>query len=883
MNAVQMKRTTAIWGGVFSLLASGATRIYSMNMGLHNKASSVSMLPDLGLVGSLIRYRTSVNFEYLLDKWRGYSHDGPAAAIRIRRFHVWALTIIAVLLLCTTHDAERLQAQTTLTDRQILEALYDATGGANWTDNSGWKGPGAVCTWYGIRCESNEVRVLSLRGNNLLGPIPSELGNLSGLERLILAENQLTGSIPSSLGQLTSLTFLSLWANQLTDPIPSELGNLQNLTQLWINRNNLSGPIPPELGTLSGLERLSLAANQLTGSIPPELGDLANLTHLWINGNNLSGSIPPELGNLSGLERLSLAANQLTGSIPPELGNLSSLEGLSLAENQLTGPIPPELGNLSSLEGLSLAENQLTGSIPSSLGQLTSLTFLSLWGNRLAGSIPSELGRLSSLERLNLSDNQLTGSIPSWLGQLTSLTLLSLWTNQLTGPIPSELGNLTNLTGLYLGRNRLTGSIPASLGQLTLLTFLGLFTNQLTGSIPSELGSLTSLQRLNLSNNQLTGPIPSELGDLTNLTQLWINGNNLSGSIPPELGNLSSLERLNLAHNQLTGDVPDLNNVPLSWLGLGGNDLNLSWDTFASTGPVNLETKSNSMERLYLNDSGIEGEIPDWVGDVHTHLAMLWLQNNSLTGQIPANFANLTELADLRLAGNMLTGNLDALTGLTYVTVSATEALSNRGLSTQVGGTSSLVKITLPEDADATRSIVRLTAPQTPDLEDIHIPSHNRYAGILSLLTEVSALDITLYLRDDRGIRVDGTPDAPTVVCFAVPATYADQEVVVLKFDSDDWEYLESADPPSGFHPGTGSIAVCGMTESLSLFVPAVVEVTPGGAAVPTAMPEEEPTPPDTGGSVPSGSGLLIFVIFGVALTFVGVSLTKAFRKRGLI
>ena len=92
---------------------------------------------------------------------------------------------------------------------------------------------------------------LWLHNNELTGPIPPALGNLTNLQQLNLSDNKLTGTIPAALGNLTNLTDLRLNNNQLTDPIPRELGNLTQLTQLRLNNNQLTGNIPAALGNLT--------------------------------------------------------------------------------------------------------------------------------------------------------------------------------------------------------------------------------------------------------------------------------------------------------------------------------------------------------------------------------------------------------------------------------------------------------------------------------------------------------------------------------------------------------------------------------------------------------------------------------------------------------
>ena len=353
-------------------------------------------------------------------------------------------------------------------DQEALVALYNATEGPNWDNNTNWLSDKPLGEWHGVTTDANgRVTELNLNQNELSGVIPAELGDLTNLENLWLNHNQLTGEIPGELSSLTNLEVLDLGINQLTGEIPLELGNLVKLEQLYLWGNELSGEVPPWLGVLSNLEVLFLSDNQLTGEIPLELGNLVKLEQLYLWGNELSGEVPPWLGVLSNLEVLFLSDNQLAGEIPPELGNLVKLTNLSLWGNELTGEIPGELSSLTNLEVLDLGINQLTGEIPLELGNLVKLEQLSLWGNELTGEIPGELSSLTNLEVLDLGINQLTGEIPGELSSLTNLEVLDLGINQLTGEIPLELGNLVKLQWLSLSDNQLTGMLPDSLTRMT--------------------------------------------------------------------------------------------------------------------------------------------------------------------------------------------------------------------------------------------------------------------------------------------------------------------------------------------------------------------------------------------------------------------------------
>jgi Leucine-rich repeat (LRR) protein len=104
---------------------------------------------------------------------------------------------------------------------------------------------------WGVDYSIENTTELKLGHNELSGSIPSEIGNLTNLERLYLYDNQLTGSIPPEIGNLTNLTYLNLHDNQLTGSIPSEIGNLTNLTYLSLHDNQLTGEIPESICDLN--------------------------------------------------------------------------------------------------------------------------------------------------------------------------------------------------------------------------------------------------------------------------------------------------------------------------------------------------------------------------------------------------------------------------------------------------------------------------------------------------------------------------------------------------------------------------------------------------------------------------------------------------------
>ena len=59
-----------------------------------------------------------------------------------------------------------------------------------------------------------------------------ECYSIADTDSLNLTAQQLTGPIPKQIGELTNLTFLSLASNKLTGSIPSECGSLTYLIRL---------------------------------------------------------------------------------------------------------------------------------------------------------------------------------------------------------------------------------------------------------------------------------------------------------------------------------------------------------------------------------------------------------------------------------------------------------------------------------------------------------------------------------------------------------------------------------------------------------------------------------------------------------------------------
>ena len=431
-------------------------------------------------------------------------------------------------------------------DRDALMALYNATDGPNWTDNTNWGTDAPIKEWYGVYTEPSlndeKVRALILVNNNLTGQLPAALGSLDELEILKLSINRLHGPIPDWSG-MADLEALHLGSNRNMEWDPDSDGSpgwargVTNPTPIPDDEKGLRGPIPSWLVDMPDLEEVDFGWNSLTGQLPSSWNS-GRLKLLRLRDNDLSGEIGDALDGLTGLERLSLVESGLTGELPEILQD-------RLAVVQMDNEGDPNSGVC--------ARQAVYAALVANAATVYGAAC------NVAAEIEQEREILAALYRATNGDSW--ASSANWLSDEP----LGTWHGVTTG----DDGRVTMLR---LAANSLSGSLPPELGGLAKLEFLELATNlRLSGSIPRELGSLANLEFLRLSDNAFSGSIPPELGNLGNLRELSLSFNNLSGSIPPELGGLTKLKSLQVNDNgSLSGPLPQsLTRIPPGQAGLG--------------------------------------------------------------------------------------------------------------------------------------------------------------------------------------------------------------------------------------------------------------------------------------------------------------------------
>ena len=371
---------------------------------------------------------------------------------------------------------------------------------------------GPIPTGYNLGWRN--MRIITMASNKLTGRVPS--GPWPEVYVYNFDFNLFSGPVQWEKGLLdmTNLKVLTLSGNFLSGPLPDRLGTaFPKLQQLILSANSLSSTIPTTIGLMSSLEFLHLGGNSFVVTIPWELGHCGNLTALGLMDNNLSGRGPlPVWPDIKGgapmfpsLKSLDVSHNPLTGPLNPLISNVTSLESLFIQSACFTGSLPEgwcSLRELSTLILVGLSDNAACQLDNKWIKKITSTPKLSTEPSLLmSGSIPGCLFALPELETLVVSGNGFGKHlVVPHLSPSLKTVVLSL--NTLSGPLPQVFQKSSNsLRWLDLGSNRFSGSWDPSFAVPRDL--LDLSVNRFSGLIPSTFYANNSTLSLNVLDGNL--------------------------------------------------------------------------------------------------------------------------------------------------------------------------------------------------------------------------------------------------------------------------------------------------------------------------------------------------------------------------------------------
>ena len=317
------------------------------------------------------------------DKRVTYSSSDENIATVDAYGNIKAICVGTATIYVTTQDGSKTAScVVTVTlafdERAALMALYEATGGDNWTNKDNWCSDKDLSEWYGISVQNGHVTDINLYQNNLTGNISADIFSLPYLSSLDLGYNSLTGEIPGVF-KCPYLNTLSLQHNYLTGPIPESLYDLENLCFIELWSNQLSGELSDRIWSMPALEDIAMEDNMISGQLTSSIRNAKKLTRLVMGNNLFTGTIPEEITELENLYIFSVGNKRMSNG------------SITKANNNFTGPIPANLDKLQNLWTFSVQNNNLEGTIPTCFANMPKLKNLLLNGNKFEGDIPEEL------------------------------------------------------------------------------------------------------------------------------------------------------------------------------------------------------------------------------------------------------------------------------------------------------------------------------------------------------------------------------------------------------------------------------------------------------------------------------------------------------------
>ena len=385
----------------------------------------------------------------------------------------------------------------------------------------------------------------------------------------------------------------------------------------------------------------------------------------WTNNTNwLNGQVSTWAGinvNLGRVYTINLSNNNITGTIPTDIGNLTGLRNIILNDNQITGEIPSQIGLLTELSVLMLMNNQMSGNIPVEIANLN-MSNLSLSFNNFTGSIPNTVGTWEVLYNLRLNDNHFT-NLPSLIS-LPAGSVVNVENNRFEfddlEPNKDILSSYSPQDSIGIAQDKTVNfgeSIVLDITTGGTENSYKWFKNGI--EILGQTGSRFTVTNATLSDAgnysvEVNNSIINGLTLYTRPTKLSIdNTNYVADSLAlVALYNTTNGSNWVDKSNWLNGDVSNWFGVTVS----NGRvtELNFRFNQLSGNIPPEIGQLTNLI-KLDLGVNQLSGSIPTELAQL-TNLTLLDLGNNNLTGGLPPELEQLSKLTHFYLGNNQLTG-----------------------------------------------------------------------------------------------------------------------------------------------------------------------------------------------------------------------------------
>lgn len=467
-----------------------------------------------------------------------------------------------------------------------------------------------------------QMLTINVADNLFTGTVPDCFGQLTELKGLYLGGNEFDESYFPLIPNLVNLRKLDLYKMNLIGELPSFIGNFTQLSVMDVSYNNLEGEIS-SFNALRLLKKVILSKTFLSGQLDPIMQS-PTLKLLESDSTLFDGTIPESICNDSIVE-FYLSNNYLSGTLPNCIGSLKSMTYFSIGQNNVVGTIPP-FSNGSSYNYFAVYNNQMSGMLPD-VSAMSYLEYFFVQNNSFTGSISFELysnETVNKLEYVDVSTNILTGTLPSILFERNPhLVSFSAASNCMSGSIPESICTqrlkLLDLDGMgaasscqerffpnvqllngYKLRSHISGGIPECLftSQVTSLHLSG---NAIHWQFPENFTLSRSLDVLSLSHNGILGTIPVGIQEnewkyldlsynklngllsssfvVLNETYLHLEVNRLSGNVPSSFHNLQNVSVLtgNMFECSISGNSLPVHDPDRGSYQCGSNSFNASF------------------------------------------------------------------------------------------------------------------------------------------------------------------------------------------------------------------------------------------------------------------------------------------------------------------